>query len=435
MAEIKKMKSVITTDMEGRIETYNKGAEQLFGYEPEEVIGKKRVSLFSPGLTVLEHVPNWLKVASEEGEYRNKTVFLRRDGTPFAAEIRITPTYRDGKQIGYCGVTQELEQVDPAEVAPNISTSTKVFSWLVITRAPFLTAIIIPILIGAAWVAATGLVNPFPWLNFFLTLIAGISLHVAANTFNDYFDWKSGADRINNDYFLPYSGGSRSIELGLIDTKTLFRVAFTALLISAGLGIALTFLAGPGILLFGLIGAFSAYFYTAPPLRLAARRGLGELFTGLNFGPMAVAGTVYALTGQVSWVDFLVGLPIGLLTAAILWINEIPDENADREAGKYTLVVALGKQRARWGYIALLLAAFLIVIFGLLQNWLPAGASLFLASLPLAVYTSWLVIREFANRSLVRANALTIQLHMIAGLLLVAGLLWGDDLLRLVGLL
>ena len=53
MAEIKKMKSVITTDMEGRIETYNKGAEQLFGYEPEEVIGKKRVSLFSPGLTVL----------------------------------------------------------------------------------------------------------------------------------------------------------------------------------------------------------------------------------------------------------------------------------------------------------------------------------------------------------------------------------------------
>ena len=58
-------------------------------------------------------------------------------------------------------------------------------------------------------------------------------------------------------------------------------------------------ISGPLVLLFGLVGAFSSYFYTAPPLRLAARRGLGELVVGLNFGPLATAGTVYALTGQV----------------------------------------------------------------------------------------------------------------------------------------
>jgi 1,4-dihydroxy-2-naphthoate octaprenyltransferase len=278
------------------------------------------------------------------------------------------------------------------------------------------------------------MVSPFPWLNFILALLAGISLHVAANTFNDYFDWKSGADPLNNEYFLPYSGGSRSIELGLIKEKTLFRVAAASLLTSGALGLALTLISGPGILLFGLIGAFSAYFYTAPPLRLAARRGLGELFTGLNFGPLAVMGAVYALTGQFSWIAFLAGIPIGLLTAAILWINEFPDVEADRAAGKYTLVVTLGRQRARWGYLVLLLAAFGVVVFGVLQNLLPLGASLILAGLPLAVYTSVVIMREYGSRTLVRANSATIQLHLLAGLLMAAGMLWGERLLGLIGL-
>ena len=338
----KHTKSVVTCDLEGRIETYNQGAEEIFGYPPEEVIGRKRVSLFSPGKTVLEFVPNWLKIASEEGEYSTKTVFLDRDKNPVAAQIRITPTFKDGHQIGYCGVTEVLENVDPQEVAPNISLSTRIFSWFVITRAPFLTAIIIPILVGAAWVVYQGLVEPFPWDLFLLALFAGISLHVAANTFNDYFDWKSGTDQANNDYFLPYSGGSRSIELGLISEKALFRVAVISLSIASILGLILALRSGPGILLFGVIGALSSYFYTAPPLRLAARKGLGELLIGLNFGPLATAGTVYALTGNISAADFLVGIPIGLLTTAILWINQFPDEDSDRATGKINLVPAGG---------------------------------------------------------------------------------------------
>lgn len=176
-------KSVITTDMEGRIQTYNAGAEQLFGYRPDEVIGKKRVSLFSPGLTVLEHVPKWLKVASQTGKFETKTVFLSRDNTPIAAQITITPTYRDGVQIGYCGITHPLENVTPQEVAPHISLMTRIFAWLVITRAPFLSAIIVPMLLGAAWVAHQGLVQPFPAALFWLMLFAGIFLHIAANTF------------------------------------------------------------------------------------------------------------------------------------------------------------------------------------------------------------------------------------------------------------
>ena len=423
MSETHQVKSVVTCDMEGRIETFNSGAEQVFGYRADEVIGKKRVSLFSPGQVVLQHVPNWLKIAREQGEYESNTVFLRRDGTPIAAHVRITPTFRNGKQIGYCGITQVLENVDPVEVAPNISLMTRIFTWLVITRAPFLTAIIVPILVGAAWVAYMTQGQPFPALPFWLTLFAGIAMHIAANTFNDYFDWKAGTDKVNNSYFLPYSGGSRSIELGLISEKALFRVALVSLLISGALGVALAVISGPLVLLFGLMGAFSSYYYTAPPLRLAARRGLGELVVGLNFGPLATAGTVYALTGRVTLTDFLIGVPIGLLTTAILWINQFPDEQADRQTGKINLVVVLGARQARWGYLLLLAAAFGLLLYWLITGLFPMGMLLAFLSLPLAVYAVRIAFRDYYQRSLVRANSATIQLHLVAGLLMFAGVL------------
>lgn len=418
-----KQKSVITCDLEGRIETYNKGAEEIFGYRAEEVIGKKRVSLFSPGQIVLEFVPNWLKTASEKGEYRTKTVFWDRNRNPIPAEISITPTFKDGQQIGFCGVTQVLEDVAPEEVAPNISFMTRVFSWLVITRAPFLTAIIVPVLLGASWAVYRGLVQPFPWDLFLIALLAGIFLHISANTFNDYFDWKSGTDQANNEYFLPYSGGSRSIELGLISEKALFRVALASLSIASLLGLILALRSGPSVLLFGIVGALSSYFYTAPPLRLAARKGFGELLIGLNFGPLVTAGTVFALTGSVTLPDFLIGIPVGLLTTAILWINQFPDEASDRQSGKINLVVLLGKKQARWGYLALLAAAFGLLLYWFAVGLLPLGALLILASLPLAIYAGRIAIAEYDQRTLVRANVATIQLQLAFGLLMVVGLL------------
>jgi 1,4-dihydroxy-2-naphthoate octaprenyltransferase len=348
--------------------------------------------------------------------------------------VRITPTYKDGVQVGFCGVTEELEDVQPKDAMPEISLKTRIFTWLVITRAPFLTAILVPILIGGAWVAAQGLADPFPVANFIMALLAGIALHVAANTFNDYFDWTSGTDEANNDYFLPYSGGSRSVELGLVSERQLFTVASLALLASAALGLALTLRSGLGVAAFGLLGAFFAYFYTAPPLRLAARKGLGELAVGLSFGPLAVAGTVYALTGTVALADFLAGVPIGLLTVAILWINQFPDLEADKASGKVNLVVVLGRERARWGYVALMLAAFgLALYWSLVSGIYPLGALLILGGAPLAYQASRVIMNEYKERSLVRANVATIKLHSVAGLLMAAGIFFNGALLTLLG--
>jgi 1,4-dihydroxy-2-naphthoate octaprenyltransferase len=425
-------KSVITCDLEGRIETFNKGAQDLFGYRPEEVIGKKRVSAFSPGLVVLAHVPKWLKTARENGEFRTSTVFVKRDGTPFAADIRITPTFRDGAQIGYCGVTVARSDLDPTRVMPRISVATRLFAWLVITRAPFLTATIVPIVVGAAWAVVQAQVTPFPWSLFGLVLFAGIAMHIAANTFNDYFDWTSGTDPANNEYLLPYTGGSRSIELGLISEKGLLRTAIVVLALACAAGLALVAMQGAGLLIFGLLGAFCVYFYTAPPLRLAARNGLGELAVGLNFGPLMTAGTCYALTGRLTLADFFVGLPVGLLTAAILWINQLPDLPADALNGKHNLVVVLGKRQARWGYVLLIGGAFGSAAVGVLTGILPVGPLVMLAALPLAVYATRVLFRHYADRALIKANAATIQLHLLSGLLLAIGLFLSSriDLLR-----
>ena len=88
MADNEKVISIITCDTEGRIETFNRHAEKLFGYSANEVIGKKRVSIFSPGLVVLGHVGNWLKQARKKKEgYTTKTTFIKKNGNRFPAEF------------------------------------------------------------------------------------------------------------------------------------------------------------------------------------------------------------------------------------------------------------------------------------------------------------------------------------------------------------
>lgn len=407
------MKSVITCDLEGRIQTYGADAEAIFGWSADEVIGKRRVSMFSPGETVLEHVPAWLASAVKMGKHETDTVFLKKDGTQFPAHIRISPTFKDGTQIGYCGITTPLPESELERARPRVSLATKVFRWLVVTRAPFLTATVVPVLIGAA------LAPRFSAVSFVVTLIGALALHVAANTWNDYFDWKSGADQANNDYFLPFSGGSRAIELGLVTERGLSLIAWTSMLVAAACGAILAVISSVHVLTLGVIGAFAAYFYTAPPVRLVARRGLGELFVGACFGPLLVAGSWIAVGGGVyfgaEWDVFLIGVPIGLLTAAILWINEIPDAKSDALVGKSHLVVTLGARAARWGYVALILGAYGSLAALVANREITVWALAAFVALPLTMRAVVVLFEHVNDRKLVVANKLTIVQHLVFG--------------------
>jgi 1,4-dihydroxy-2-naphthoate octaprenyltransferase len=406
------IKSTITCDLEGIIETYNEGAQALFQYSPDEVIGKKRVSLFSPGWVVLQNVNMWLKHAREDGEYRTRTQFIRKDGSRFNAEIRITPTFKDGRQIGYCGVTVPIEE----PVTPEKKWWIPMVEKMVILRAPFLSASIIPAFIGAAY-ASTVFDGPaFSSFNFILATIGVVLLHLASNVFNDYFDWTSGTDQANNQYFVKYSGGSRSIELGLITERGTRNLGIGLLTVSTLIGIYLTTQIGPGVLVFGLAGAFAGYFYTAPPLRISARRGLGEMAIGVTFGPLITGGIFYVITGTYSPTSLLVGLPIGLLIANILLINEVPDAEPDASTGKNHLVVTFGKENAVTIYTLAVVAAgglSLAIAFQLERMWL------ILPVVILAIYASY-IIRHFRkylhSRELVTANINTINLAIVFGL-------------------
>ncbi|MFQ6675788.1 MAG: UbiA family prenyltransferase [Fidelibacterota bacterium] len=419
----KETKSVITCDLDGKIETFGEGSQALFGYTPDEVIGKQRVSIFSPGLVVLGPLTKWLKTAREEGAWEGDTVFLDKNGNKIPCHIRITPTFKKEKHIGYCGVTTRLEGADVESVTPRISFLTRVFRWFVITRAPFLTATVVPVLLGGAVTSLLGYAVDPGLLG--LTLLAASLLHVGTNTANDYFDYKSGTDDATYDYIVPFTGGSRSIQMGLISPGGMLTVSLVAFALAGVSAIPLILRAGWPVLLLGTAGALSGFFYTAPPLRFCARKGLGELLVALNFGPLMVAGSALVQTGTLQPLALLVGVPVGLLTAAILWINEFPDVEGDKATGKDNLVVVMGKARARYGYVLLVGGAFTLIVAMAILGVLPLLSLIALPGVYLAVKAIKTMFAHTHDRLLKPANAGTINLHLITGLLLCLGVWMG----------
>ena len=419
-----KIKSVITCDLDGKIETLSEGAQNVFGYTEDEMIGKGRVSDFSPGQIVLGHVVNWLNESVEKGVWEGDTVFLHKDGHEIPCHIKITPTKgKEGEHIGYCGVTNPLEGKTPDEVRPNIGLMTKIFTWLVIMRLPFLTATFVPLLVGAAVANFLGYDVSWGWLG--LTVLGGSLLHIGTNTANDYFDHTSGTDEANYNYMVPYSGGSRSIQMGLISAKGMLTVSLVAFLLSAVVGVPLIQKAGMDVLWLGLIGFVSGFFYTAPPFRFASRKGLGELLIGLNFGPLMVAGSALVQTGQILPEALLAGIPIGLLVAAIVYVNEFPDHDGDKATGKDTLIVVFGLEQARLGYVFLVVGAFVSIIVMALNGTLPTLSLIALPAAYLGIRAVQTLYKYYNDRLLLPANAGTINMHLLTGLLFCIGIWLG----------
>ena len=415
-------KSTITCDMEGRILTMNDGAEQVFGYPKEELIGKKRVSIFSPGEIVLQNVEGWLDEAVKKGEYIGKTYFIKKNKEKFNAKIRITPTFANGKdkaQTGYCGVTEVIEE----NVDVPINFSTKLIKGLAITRMPFTSASILPILAVGAYFAGVG-DGLFNILNFVLCIFGVLIAHLSVNVLNDYFDFKDGTDEENNDYFQQVSGGSRAIELGLITLAGTKKIGIILTIVALLIGGAILFSTNlanvDAVLMITLIGLFLGYFYTAPPLRLVARRGLGELTIFLTFGPLITLGTAFAIfNGDLSMAQehlmncLYIGIPMGLLTTNILLINEFPDMKSDTKTNKNHLVVTFGKKASRWIYLLILgLTAYTTLMLAD-----SVGSDKLLIPLAILVlyggYVFSILFKKYESRELVAANWGTITLQAL----------------------
>jgi 1,4-dihydroxy-2-naphthoate octaprenyltransferase len=250
-------------------------------------------------------------------------------------------------------------------------------------------------------------------LSLLTALIIGTTCcHISANVFNDYFDWRSGADQTNTDFIMSISGGSRAIEFGIISEKKLFMLAMSNLMIAAICALYIGLVKGPLIIILSLVGAFAIYFYTAPPIRLAARYGLGEVFIFLCFGPVFIAGIIYVLTNNINWQTFFIGAPIGFLITSILLINEYPDLKADAKAKKINLAVILGPNLLPLVVDLLIISCYLTIIIGIILHIFPKSYLLSMFTLPLAIY-EMVIINKMHNcsLSLLRATASGEAIH------------------------
>lgn len=288
--------------------------------------------------------------------------------------------------------------------------------WIKATRSPFLTATFMPVALGAAisWSEA----GRFDILTF-LMVLAGVSLlHLAANLCNDYFDHVTKNDWLNKNP-TPFSGGSRVIQEGMISPKGILVASLVFFCAGSLVGLWLNHRMGTNVILFlGITGVFLGFFYTALPLKIGYR-GIGEIIVGFCFGPLVVMGSYYAQAMGFSWTAFWASIPVGILVALILFINEFPDYEADKMVNKNTFVVLLGKEKAIILFNIFLWLVYIIIAVCAIFRSLPWISLITFLTIPLAFRIMKVSRKNFDKvDELLPANAGTIGLHIMVSFLM-----------------
>jgi len=300
------------------------------------------------------------------------------------------------------------------EIGPRLS-----FGWLFLraTRLPFLTATIIPVGLG---IAIAALRDDFSWWRALLTLIGGACIHLGLNVANDVFDTLSGADEANVNP-TQFSGGSRVILYGLVDLPAMVALCVAFYAVGIGIGIALAAVSGWGLLWIGIAGALISLFYTAPPLKLV-HRGLGEIAVFAGFGPIMTLGAYFVLAENYAWEPFFASLPVGILIALILYVNEVPDRPADAAAGKRTLPVRWSKDTVILAYDLAVAVTFALIAAFAISGVTARPTIIALAALPLAFPVHRALRDHYESPyELMPSMGKNIMLHGATGALLILG--------------
>ncbi len=290
------------------------------------------------------------------------------------------------------------------------------------TRPKFLTASVLPVIVGTAWGAT--LAGHFDALAAVLALLATALVHAASNVINDVGDDVTGTDRTNVARIYPYTGGSRFIQNRIMTATEMHRWGWTLIAVASVLGLVLALLKGPWVIALGLAGIAIAWAYSAPSLQLSGK-GVGEFFLMIAFGLLPAGGAAWLQSGVFDVVTVLMSVPLGIWVMLILWINEVPDRRADAASGKRTLVVRLGLDGARHGYRLLHVLAFAaivaLVVRGTLPWWVTVGGIAVMAG----GFKAAAGIGENVERAvLTKSIEMTIGLQTVGSILLFVGALF-----------
>jgi len=268
-----------------------------------------------------------------------------------------------------------------------------------------------PVLVGSALAWSEG--APVSWIALVATLLCALSIQVGTNLFNDVGDavrGNDGPDRV---------GPQRVTAAGLASPRQVKRAAIVSFAVAVLSGAYLVLVGGWPILALGLASLLGGWAYSGGP-RPLSYTAWGEVLVVAFFGVAAVAGSHYLQGGRLIVSAVVTGLVMGAPAAAVLLVNNVRDLDSDRRVGRATLAAVLGPYKARWLYLVLMLAPFLL----LPSIGYPATVWATLPALPLFVWLSWRFLSlqggEMFNVQLAR----TAQAQLLLGVLLCIGLLW-----------
>jgi 1,4-dihydroxy-2-naphthoate polyprenyltransferase len=280
--------------------------------------------------------------------------------------------------------------------------------WLAGTRPRTLPAAVVPVLIGTGVAFGYG---KFSAWRAVLALFVALFLQIGVNYANDYSDGIRGSDE-------QRVGPTRLVAAGLAPARQVLAAAFACFFCACVAGLVLAIFTSWWLILVGAAAVGAAWFYTGGS-RPYGYRGLGEVAVFAFFGLAAVAGTAYVQMGRLSWLGLIAALPAGLLSCALLMINNLRDIGSDADVGKRTLAVRLGDPRSRTVYMTCLLVPFVIALAVTPARPLTA---LTLLTLPLALGPIRAVRAGAAGPALIRALGQTGRLQLAFGAALTIGL-------------
>ncbi len=287
--------------------------------------------------------------------------------------------------------------------------------WVMAARVHTLPAALAPVIVGTA--TAVEQAGRLPRLGGFLAALVGsIFIQIGTNLANDYSDARRGAD--SSDRLGPV----RVTSAGLVTPTRVLTATWIAFGAAMACGIYLTVLAGPLIMVIGIVSIAAGVLYTGGP-RPYGYAGLGELFVFLFFGLVAVNGSYYVQLEEISTLAVGLSVAVGLLSTAILVVNNIRDLDTDRRAGKRTLAVRLGRGRTRTLYLAMIIGALLCLPLTLAIDVGPWWPLIGLLAAPLAIKPTSAVLHRTDGPALNGALAGVGFLLAAFSILVSAGLL------------
>jgi 1,4-dihydroxy-2-naphthoate octaprenyltransferase len=282
--------------------------------------------------------------------------------------------------------------------------------WVAASRPRTLSAAVAPVAVGVAVARASGHVNAERAI---LSLAVSLAVQIGTNFANDYSDGKRGTDEVR-------VGPTRLVASGLAGAATVRRAAFGAFGVAAVAGLVIAIQTSLVLIAVGAACIAAGWFYTGGP-RPYGYAGYGEVFVFVFFGLVAVEGTLYASSSHLPSLGLLAACPVGLLTVALLVVNNLRDIPTDGPAGKRTLAVVLGAEKTRALFTLCVIVPFALVI--VIATRRPAALIALIAAIP-ALPLLQKVRSGAQGRDLIAALGMTGGLQLLFSILLAIGIAW-----------